>query len=261
MVTAVPPALLPVLGALGLLIGSFLNVVIHRVPARQSLVRPRSSCPACGHAVRAYDNVPVLSWLVLRGKCRHCGNPIPVRYPLVEASNGILFAAVAIRFGASWELPAYLVLTAALLAISLIDLEHFIVPDRITAPLTVSALALLGLAALAEANGWRFGRTLLGGVAYFAFLLVLNLLYPKGMGFGDVKLSFSLGLYLGWLGWGQVFLGGFLAFLLGAVVGVGLIATKIKTRKDVVPFGPFLALGAMLTILWGEPVLRWYTGS
>jgi leader peptidase (prepilin peptidase)/N-methyltransferase len=203
----------------------------------------------------------VLSWLLLRGKCRHCGNPIPVRYPLVEASSGVLFAAVALRFGASWELPAYLVLTAALLAISIIDLEHFIVPDRITAPLTVSTLALLGLAALAEGNGWRFGRTLLGGVAYFAFLLLLNILYPKGMGMGDVKLSFSLGLYLGWLGWGQVFLGGFLAFLLGAGVGVGLIATKIKSRKDVVPFGPFLALGAMLTILWGDPILRWYTGS
>lgn len=249
-------------GLLGLAIGSFLNVVIWRVPRKESVVRPPSHCPQCETPIRPADNVPVLSWLLLRGKCRHCGNPIPVRYPLVEASNGVLFAVVAVRFGASWELPAYLVLTAALLAISIIDLEHFIVPDRITAPLTVSALALLGLAALAEGNGgWRLGRTLLGGVAYCAFLLVLNLLYPKGMGFGDVKLAFPLGLYLGWLGWGQVFLGGFLAFLLGAVVGVGLIATKIKTRKDVVPFGPFLALGAMLTILWGDPILRWYTGS
>ena len=184
-----------------------------------------------------------------------------MRYPLVEASCGVLFAAVAARFGASWELPAYLVLTAALLAISIIDLEHFIVPDRITAPLTVASLALLGVATIAEGDGWRFGRTLLGGVTFFAFLLVLNLAYPKGMGMGDVKLSFSLGLFLGWLGWGQVFLGGFLAFLLGAVVGVGLILTGLKGRKDVVPFGPFLALGTMLTILWGDPVLRWYTGS
>jgi len=250
-----------VCGLLGLAIGSFLNVVIWRVPRKESVVRPPSHCPQCETPIRPVDNVPVLSWLLLRGRCRHCGNPIAVRYPLVEAGNGVLFAAVAARFGASWELPAYLVLTAALLAISLIDLEHFIVPDRITAPLTISALALLGLAAVAEGNGWRFGRALLGGVAYFAFLLVLNLLYPRGMGMGDVKLSFSLGLCLGWLGWGQVFLGGFLAFLLGAVVGVGLIATKIKTRKDVVPFGPFLALGAMLTILWGEPILRWYTGT
>jgi leader peptidase (prepilin peptidase) / N-methyltransferase len=248
-------------GLLGLAIGSFLNVVIWRVPRKVSVVRPPSHCPQCETPIRPADNIPVLSWLVLQGKCRHCGNPIPVRYPLVEASCGVLFAAVAVRFGASWELPAYLVLTAALLSISLIDLEHFIVPDRITGPLTVSALALLGLAAAADGNGWRYGRTLLGGVAFFAFLLVLNILYPKGMGMGDVKLAFSLGLYLGWLGWGQVFLGGFLAFLLGAVVGLGLIATKIKSRKDVVPFGPFLALGTMLTVLWAEPILRWYTGS
>jgi leader peptidase (prepilin peptidase) / N-methyltransferase len=248
-------------GLLGLAIGSFLNVVIWRVPRKVSVVRPPSHCPQCETPIRPADNIPVLSWLVLQGKCRHCGNPIPVRYPLVEASCGFLFAAVAVRFGASWELPAYLVLTAALLSISLIDLEHFIVPDRITGPLTVSALALLGVAAAADGNGWRYGRTLLGGVAFFAFLLVLNILYPKGMGMGDVKLAFSLGLYLGWLGWGQVFLGGFLAFLLGAVVGLGLIATKIKSRKDVVPFGPFLALGTMLTIFLGEPILRWYTGS
>jgi leader peptidase (prepilin peptidase) / N-methyltransferase len=248
-------------GLFGLAIGSFLNVVIWRVPRKESVVRPPSHCPQCETPIRPADNVPVLSWLMLRGKCRHCGNPIPIRYPLVEAGNGVLFAAVAARFGASWELPAYLVLTASLLAISLIDLEHFIVPDRITAPLTVSALALLGLAAVAEANGWRFGRALLGGLAYFAFLLLLNILYPKGMGMGDVKLAFSLGLYLGWLGWGQVFLGGFLAFLLGAGVGLALIATKVKSRKDVVPFGPFLALGALLTILWGDPILRWYTGS
>jgi leader peptidase (prepilin peptidase)/N-methyltransferase len=246
---------------LGLAIGSFLNVVIWRVPRKESVVRPPSHCPQCQTPISPRDNVPVLSWLFLSGKCRHCKNPIPVRYPLVEAGCGVLFLAVAARFGASWELPAYLVLTAALLAISIIDLEHFIVPDRITAPLTVSALGLLGLAAVAEGNGWRFGRSLLGGVAYFAFLLLLNILYPKGMGMGDVKLAFPLGLYLGWLGWGQVFLGGFLAFLLGAVVGVTLIATKIKSRKDVVPFGPFLALGAMLTILWGDPILRWYTGA
>ena len=248
-------------GVLGLLVGSFLNVVIWRVPRKLSVVRPPSHCPQCETPIRPRDNVPLFSWMILRGKCRHCGNPIPVRYPLVEAAGGVLFVAVAARFGADWALPAYLVLTAALLAISIIDLEHFIVPDRITAPLTVSALALLGLAAAADGNGWRFGRSLLGGLAFFAFLLLLNIVNPRGMGMGDVKLSFSLGLFLGWLGWGQVFLGGFLSFLLGALVGVALIATKIKGRKDHVPFGPFLALGTLITILWGAPILRWYTGS
>ena len=246
---------------LGLAIGSFLNVVIWRVPRKLSVVRPPSHCPQCETPIRTLDNVPVVSWIALRGNCRHCGNRIPIRYPLVEAGCGVLFAAVAARFGWSWELPAYLLLAAALLAISIIDLEHFIVPDRITAPLTVGGLGLLGLAAIAEGSGWRFGRTLLGGLAFFAFFLVLNLLYPKGMGMGDVKLAFSLGAYMGWLGWGQVFLGGFLAFLLGALVGVSLIATGIKGRKDAVPFGPFLAAGAVITILVGDPVLRWYSGT
>ena len=248
-------------GVLGLAIGSFLNVVIWRVPRRESVVRPPSHCPNCETPIAPRDNIPVVSWLLLRGRCRHCANPIPVRYPLVEASCGILFLAIAVRFGTDWALPAYLVLAAALLAISIIDLEHFIVPDRITAPLTVSAVVLLGLAAAVDGHWSRFGRSLLGGLAFFAFLLLLNIINPRGMGMGDVKLSFSLGLFLGWLGWGQVFLGGFLSFLLGAVVGVGLIATKVKSRKDHVPFGPFLASGTLITILWGSTILRWYTGS
>ena len=202
-----------VCGLFGLAIGSFLNVVIWRVPRKLSVVRPPSHCPQCETPIRSLDNVPLVSWMVLRGKCRHCGNPIPVRYPLVEAGCGVLFAVIAARFGWSWELPAYLLLVAALLAISIIDLEHFIVPDRITAPLTVGALGLLGLAAVAEGDGWRFGRSFLGGLAFCAFFLLLNLVMPRGMGMGDVKLAFPLGLYLGWLGWGQVFLGGFLAFL------------------------------------------------
>jgi leader peptidase (prepilin peptidase)/N-methyltransferase len=254
-------ALVVFCGVLGLLIGSFLNVVIWRVPRKLSVVRPPSHCPQCETPIRPADNVPVLSWLLLRGKCRHCGNPIPVRYPLVEATCGVLFAAVALRFGTDWALPAFLVLTAALLAISIIDLEHFIVPDRITAPLTISSLVLLGLAAAADGDWSRLVRSVLGGVAFFAFLLFLNLVNPRGMGMGDVKLSFSLGLFLGWLGWGQVFLGGFLSFLLGAVVGVALIATKVKSRKDHVPFGPFLAAGTLITVLWAGPILHWYTGS
>src|SRR5207249_7564151 len=175
-------------GVLGLAIGSFLNVVIWRVPRKESVVRPASHCPNCETPIGPRDNIPVLSWLLLRGRCRHCGNPIPVRYPLVEASCGVLFAAVALRFGTDWVLPAYLVLTAALLAISIIDLEHFIVPDRITAPLTVAALALLGLAAAVDGQWSRFGRSLLGGLAFFAFLLLLNIINPRGMGMGDVKL-------------------------------------------------------------------------
>ena len=248
---------------LGLAIGSFLNVVIWRVPRKESVLRPPSHCPQCEAPIRPRDNVPVLSWLFLSGKCRHCKNPIPVRYPLVEAGCGVLFVAVAARFGASWELPAYLFFTAALVAISVIDLDHKMIYDRMTAPVTVASLVLLGLAAAAEGEWSRYGRSVLGGVAFFAFFFLVSF-YPSGMGGGDVKISFSLGLYLGWLGWGQIVLGGFLAFLLGAVIGLAVIFTAggwQKRRKTQIPFGPFLALGTMLTILWGEPILRWYTGS
>jgi leader peptidase (prepilin peptidase)/N-methyltransferase len=246
---------------LGLAVGSFLNVVIWRVPRKLSVVRPASHCPGCGVPIRPSDNVPLISWARLQGRCRHCQAPIPGRYPLVEAACAALFAAAAVRFGPSSALPAYLVLFAALLAISVIDLEHYIVPDRITAPLTIVSIPLLGLASLGEGDGRAFLRALAGGVAFFAFFFLLNLAYSKGMGMGDVKLSFSLGLYLGWLGWGEVFLGGFLSFLLGAVVGIGLMAFRLRGRKDAVPFGPFLAAGTIIAVLWGEPVIRWYTGA
>lgn len=245
----------------GLAIGSFLNVVIWRVPRKLSVVRPPSACPGCGEPIRPMDNIPVLSWLLLRARCRHCGEPIAARYPLVELAGGVLFAAAAIRFGWSWELPAFLVFFAALLALSVIDLDHYILPNRILLPTTVAAVPLLGLAAAGEGDWEAFLRGLGGGLVAFGGLFVIALISPRGMGMGDVKLSFVLGLHLGWLGWGEVFLGLFLSFLLGALIGVALIGLKVKSRKDVIPFGPFLALGTVLTVLWGEPILRWYTGS
>jgi leader peptidase (prepilin peptidase)/N-methyltransferase len=246
---------------LGLVVGSFLNVVIWRVPRKVSVMWPASHCPACEAPIRPLDNVPVASWLRLRGKCRQCEAPIPLRYPVVEVACAVLFAAAALRFGLSWALPGYLVLFAALLAISVIDLEHYIVPDRITVPLTLASIPLIALASLGEGGRSAFVRSLLGGVAFFVFLFSLNLLYPKGMGMGDVKLSFSLGLYLGWLGWGELLLGGFLSFLLGAVISVTLVLVRRRGGKDFVPFGPFLAAGTVIAILWAEPVLRWYWGT
>jgi leader peptidase (prepilin peptidase) / N-methyltransferase len=254
-------ALVAACAIFGLLVGSFLNVVIWRVPRKVSVMWPTSHCPACEAPIRPSDNVPVASWLRLRGKCRQCEAPIPLRYPLVEVGCAVLFIAAAIRFGPSWALPAYLVLFAALLAISVIDLEHYIVPNRITVPLTLASVPLIGLASLGEGDGSAFVRSFLGGFAFFAFLLVLNLLYPKGMGMGDVKLSFVLGIHLGWLGWGEVFLGAFLSFLLGAVISLALVAVRRRGGKDFVPFGPFLALGTVLAVLWGEPMLRWYWGA
>jgi leader peptidase (prepilin peptidase)/N-methyltransferase len=245
---------------LGLLVGSFLNVVIVRVPEKRSVVRPRSHCPRCSVQLRDRDNVPVISWLLLRGRCRSCAEPIPVRYPLVELATGVLFAAMALRFGADWALPGYLLFVAALLAVSAIDLERFLVPNRIVYPSLAASVVLLGLAAVLEHDGGAFVRTLVGAVAASAGLLALALAYPRGMGMGDVKLALLLGLYLGWLSLGHVLLGLFLGFLLGSVVGIALLLTGVRGRKDHLPFAPFLAAGAVLAVLAGQPLLDLYLG-
>ena len=176
-------------GILGLLIGSFLNVVIHRVPLGESVVHPRSRCPGCGTELAPRDNVPVLSWVLLRGRCRTCGEPISPRYPLVELGTAVLFAAVAVWCGLSWALPAYLYLAAISVALSAIDLDVRRLPDKIVLPSYVVALVLLLLPSIAEGRWDAYLRAALTGVGLFAFYFLLALIYPAGMGFGDVKLS------------------------------------------------------------------------
>jgi leader peptidase (prepilin peptidase)/N-methyltransferase len=249
-----------VCGVLGLAVGSFLNVVIHRVPAKESVVRPRSRCPKCGTELASRDNIPVLSWLLLRGRCRTCGEPISVRYPLVELACAALFVAGGIRFADSWALPAYLLLFASLLAISAIDLERYIIPNRIVYPTLFAGAVLLTAAALADGEPDRIKRAAIGAFAAWFALLVVHLIQPKGMGFGDVRLSAVLGMYLGWIDLKLVLLGMLLGFLLGAVIGVALVVTGLRGRKDAVPFGPFLAAGAVIAILASHPLLRWYGG-
>jgi leader peptidase (prepilin peptidase)/N-methyltransferase len=244
----------------GLLVGSFLNVVIVRVPEKQSVVRPRSRCPGCGTQLAERDNVPVVSWLLLRGQCRTCGMRIPIRYPLVEAATAVLFAAAALRLGFDWALPGYLWFFAALLAVSAIDLERFLVPNRIVYPSLVASVVLLGGAAVLGSDLGDLGRGVLGAAAASGSLLVLALISPRGMGMGDVKLALLLGLYLGWLGWGHVALGLFLGFLLGSLVGIGLLVARVRGRKDPLPFAPFLAAGAVLAVLFGSSLLDWYRG-
>jgi leader peptidase (prepilin peptidase)/N-methyltransferase len=245
---------------LGLLVGSFLNVVIWRVPRKESVVAPASHCPGCGVPIAPRDNVPVLSWLLLRGRCRHCHTRISVRYPLVELGCAALFGAIGARFAHSWALPAYLLLGAALLAISAIDLEHYIIPNRIVYPLGIAAVPLLALAAGLDGHWWWFARALIGGVGAFAALFAIHVVSPRGMGFGDVRLSFVLGLYLGYLGALDVPVGMFLGFAYGAVVGILLMATGRRGRRQHIPFGPFLAAGALTIVLVGGPVLDWYRG-
>jgi leader peptidase (prepilin peptidase)/N-methyltransferase len=243
---------------LGLAVGSFLNVVIWRVPRGESVVRPPSHCPACDAPLGVRDNVPLFSWLVLRGRCRHCGAAISVRYPLVELANAVLWALLGARFAESWALPAYLVFGAAMLAISVIDLEHFIIPNRIVYPVGATLVPLLALAGALDDDWGSFGRALAAGAGAFAVMFAVHVISPRGMGFGDVRLSFLLGLALGYLGWGEVFFGFFLGFLYGSVVGVALIATRRRSRRQHIPFGPFLAAGALTMVLAGGPILDWY---
>ncbi len=243
---------------LGLLVGSFLNVVIWRVPRGESVVSPPSHCPTCGRGLRWRDNIPVLSWILLRGRCRDCGEPISRRYPLVELATAAVFAAMAAAIGLDAALPAFLYLAAIGVALWMIDIDVKRLPDAIVLPSYAVGIVLLGIAALATGRWDDLVRALIGMVALYGFYFVLAFAYPAGMGFGDVKLAGVLGLYLGWLGWAELVVGGFLGFLLGGLVGLGLLMTRRAGRKSQIPFGPYMLAGAFISILWGGALADLY---
>ena len=241
-------------GIAGLAIGSFLNVVIYRVPRHESIIRPRSACPSCHTPILERDNIPVVSWLLLHGKCRSCQNPISARYPIIELTCAFLFAGAAARFGFNWELPAMLVFVAGLLALASIDLELMVLPKEIT------FVSLGGVGAFLLVASWVYGAwhqlliAVLCSFVWFIVFFVLWAISPRLLGYGDVRLSVLLGLGLGWLGIRYVILGFFAANLIGAIIGIFLIATKKMTREQPIAYGVFLALGAALAIYAG-PVL------
>jgi leader peptidase (prepilin peptidase)/N-methyltransferase len=240
-------------GVFGLLVGSFLNVVAWRLPRGESLVHPRSRCPGCGTPIKPYDNVPVLSWLLLRGRCRTCGTPISARYPLVEATTGALFAAVVLGRHGALEIVLGLLLVTALVPITLIDLERRLIPNAITLPASVAAI----VAGLALDTSF-VPEQLIAGVAGGGFFLLAALAYPRGMGMGDVKLAGMLGLYLG----RAVAPAIFIALISGVLVGAVIIARQgaREGRKVAVPFGPFLALGALIAMFVGDDLVHAYLG-
>lgn len=246
-----------VAAVLGLVVGSFLNVVIHRVPRGESVVRPGSRCPACGKEIRARHNVPVFGWLVLRGRCADCGVRIGVRYPLVELATSALFAALAARLAVP-DLPAFLYFGAIGIALALIDLDCRRLPNAIVLPAYPVLAVLLTGSALWRHDGWSLARAAIGGAALFAFFLLLVLAYPAGMGWGDVKLAGLLGLTLGYLSWSALVVGALAGFVLGAVTGVAVIAARRGDRRTALPFGPFMIAGALLAIFLGGPIARFY---
>ncbi|MBF0672655.1 MAG: prepilin peptidase [Salinibacterium sp.] len=258
-------------GVLGLIIGSFLNVVIWRVPRRESLSEKGSACPKCGHPIRWRDNVPVLGWVILRGRCRDCGEKISPRYPAVELLTGTVFAAVAawvlspIGPVAPTAMPAQLVALVAFLylasisiALTFIDLDTHTLPNRIVLPAYIVGGVLLVVTSVLAGTPDAIIRALIAMAAMFVAYLVMALAYPGGMGLGDVKLAGVLGLYLGWIGWGALLVGAFAAFVLGGLFSIVLLALRRVNRKSGIPFGPWMLGGAWVGVFMGEILWRSY---
>ncbi|HEY4485909.1 MAG TPA: prepilin peptidase [Nitrospiria bacterium] len=235
---------------IGMLIGSFLNVCIHRLPLNESVAAPRSRCPSCRRPIRVWDNIPLISYLWLRGRCRDCGRSISLRYPLVEFLNGAGYVLVLWRFGPGLPAAVYALLFSAFVVVTFIDLDHQIIPDRITYP-----GMLIGLAASAWVLPTGLLNAAIGLLAGGALFYLVALLSRGGMGGGDIKYIAMIGAFLGWK---QMLLTIFLGATSGSVIGLILMAFMGKTRKYPVPFGPFLSLGAVVSLFAGPEIWEWY---
>jgi leader peptidase (prepilin peptidase) / N-methyltransferase len=248
---------------LGLIIGSFLNVCIFRLPRDMSIVFPGSFCTICKKRIRPWDNIPVISYIILRGKCRNCGEKISPRYPAVELLNGLLYAAVFLHFGPGWHLPILFIFVSAMIVITFIDLEFQIIPNGITLPGIILALAASQfvitdpfsprstLGVVESLTG-----CLSGGIAFHLIAVLGKKAYKvEAMGLGDVKMMAMVGAFTGWKG---VFLTTLAGSLTGSLVGIGLMIFSGAGKKTQVPFGPFLALGSLITLFWGNIILDWF---
>ena len=249
--------------ALGAVVGSFLNVCISRLPENQSIVKPASRCPSCSTPIRWYDNIPLISFIILRGKCRRCGCSISWQYPAVELLTAILFVVLMQEFSNPIALVIYLVFVCALIVVTFIDLKHYIIPNEISIPGVFIGLALSlvparltgGQMASSSFIDSLIGCIVGGGILYLTALFSLAVFKKEGMGGGDIKLLGMVGAFLGWkLAIMTIVLGS----MLGAVVGVTLILLRLKLRTDYIPFGPYLALAAVLSLLYGEQLWWWY---
>ncbi len=249
-----------IFGLFGIAVGSFLNVVIDRLPARQSLLHPASHCPACQHRLAPRDLIPIFSYLWLRGRCRYCRAPIPQRVLWVELGTGLMFAFTYWYYGLSADFAVTIFYCCIFIAIGVIDLEHKLILNRIVYPAAVVALIIsiflpqsgsISLPWPEAVNG------IIGGAIGFVLLLIIALISRGGMGWGDVKMAALIGLVTGFP---LVFVALFLGIVLGGLVAAILLLLKIKKRKEAIPFGPFLSLATIATLLWGSNLLNWYLG-
>src|SRR6266540_4518313 len=243
----------------GLVFGSFLSVVIHRVPRKESIVAPRSACPHCGAMIGGRDNVPVLSYIALRGRCRSCRARISLRYPLLELATALLFAGAALKFDSAYTAGVMALLFMVLEAVTVIDIEHQIVPNRILYPALI-AFAVLVAVGVAVGDDMGLVRAGLGFLAFGGGLLVVAVISPGGMGMGDVKLAALVGLVLGALGLRYVAVAAALAILAGGLGGIALMVFAGASRKAKIPFGPYLAAGAVAAAFLAPTIASWYTG-
>jgi len=245
----------------GLIFGSFINVVAYRIPADMSVVSPPSACPSCEHPIRHRDNIPLISWLLLRGRCRDCNARISARYPIVELATAVLFSAAVVVIGLEAVLPAYLWFAGVTLTLVLTDLDVHRIPNRILYPGTIVGIVLLLGGAVVDGDIGTFWRAVAGGAFYFLLFLILALMARGGFGFGDVKLAFLLGLFLTYQSWEVLGAGIALGIAIGGAIAILLLITRRAGRKAKIPFGPAMVFGAYAALVFGQELADWYLGS
>jgi len=242
---------------LGLIVGSFSNVCIYRIPRNESIIYPASHCPKCRSKIKPVDNIPLLSFILLKGRCRNCKSKISIQYPIVELLTGLIYLIIYLTYGLSVQTLIYIILSSALIIIAFIDLNEQIVPDVISLPgIAIGFIISFFVPYISFINS-ALGVVVGGGIILIIGLAGSVIFKKEAMGGGDVKLAAMIGAFLGWR---YIIISLFLGFFLGALAGIILILSKIKSREDVVPFGPFIVLGSFITLLWGDKIITWYIG-
>jgi leader peptidase (prepilin peptidase)/N-methyltransferase len=242
---------------LGLIVGSFSNVCIYRIPKNESIIYPASHCPKCRSKIKPVDNIPLLSYILLKGRCRNCKSKISIQYPIVELLTGLTYLIIYLTYGLSIQSLIYIILSSALIIIAFIDLNEQIVPDVISLPGIVIGFILSFFVPYISFVNSALGVFVGGGIILIIGTVGSVIFKKEAMGGGDVKLAAMIGAFLGWR---YITISLFLGFFLGALAGIFLIMSKIKSREDAVPFGPFIVLGSFITLLWGEKIISWYLG-